>query len=64
MKQRLQRSRTDRMISGVCGGLAVFLGWDPSLVRVGVVVLGIATGIFPLGIVYVVMWLVVPEEAI
>ena len=64
MKEKLHRSKTDRMISGVCGGLAVFLGWDSSLVRVGVVVLAIVTGFFPLGLVYAVMWFVVPEEGV
>ncbi len=61
MNDRLYRSRHDRMIAGVAGGLADQLGLDPSLVRVGWVILAIVTGgLFAL--VYVVMMVVVPEE--
>jgi phage shock protein PspC (stress-responsive transcriptional regulator) len=56
---RLYRSRTDRPIAGVAGGLAVWLGLDPSLVRVAWVVLAILSGgVFLL--VYIVMMVVVP----
>lgn len=61
MTDRLYRSRDDRMIAGVAGGLAEQLGLDPSLVRVGWVVLAIVTGGL-LALVYVVMMIVVPEE--
>jgi phage shock protein PspC (stress-responsive transcriptional regulator) len=33
MGARLKKSHTDRMISGVCGGIAEYLGWDPTIVR-------------------------------
>ncbi len=57
---RLYRSRTDRILGGVAAGVAVELNLDPSLVRVGWVLLAIFTGgLFAL--VYLVMWLVVPE---
>jgi phage shock protein C len=62
MNERLYRSVDDRMVAGVCGGLAVRLAIDPSLVRVGWAVLALVTGIFPLLIVYVVMAAVVPED--
>ena len=59
MSDRLYRSRTDRPIAGVAGGLAVWLGLDPSLVRVAWVVLGLLSGgLFVL--VYIVMMIVVP----
>lgn len=60
MCKQLRRSRTDRKISGVCGGLAQFLGIDSTAVRVAMALL-----IFPGGmslIVYVVMWLIIPDE--
>ncbi|HET7026591.1 MAG TPA: PspC domain-containing protein [Candidatus Limnocylindrales bacterium] len=61
MSDRLYRSRTDRVIAGVAGGLADQLGLDPSLVRVVWVILAFVTGgLFAL--VYVVMMFVVPEE--
>ena len=57
----LVRSRTDRMIAGVCGGLAAWLGWDPTVVRVGYIVLSVCSAAFPGILVYIVMWLVMPE---
>jgi phage shock protein C len=62
MNDRLYRSVDDRVIAGVCGGLAARLAVDPSLVRVLWAILALVTGIFPLLIVYVVMAAVVPED--
>lgn len=61
MDRRLYRSRSDRVIGGVAGGLAAYLGVDPSLVRVAWVVLAVLTGGF-FALVYLVMLFVVPEE--
>jgi len=58
--RRLTRS-SNRMIAGVCGGIASYLGWDPTLVRVGYVVLSIVSVGFPGLLVYLVMWVLVPE---
>lgn len=57
--RRLTRSTTDRMIGGVCGGLANYLGVDPTLVRIIFVVL-MLSGVSPL--LYVVLWVVVPSD--
>ncbi len=58
---RLRRSRRHRIVAGVCGGLAEWLGWRPLLVRVLFVLVGALP--FLSGIlVYVVLWLVIPEE--
>ena len=62
MNDRLYRSATDRVFSGLCGGMAEHFDLDPSLVRLGWVVLDVLTGIFPLLVVYIVMAMVVPEE--
>ncbi|MCL0056539.1 PspC domain-containing protein [Dehalococcoidia bacterium] len=60
MGKRLYRSRSDRMIWGVCGGLAKHLNVDPTLVRVVMVLLVFANG---LGIlIYIVMAVIVPLE--
>lgn len=59
--RRLVRSRTDKVIAGVAGGLGEYLGVDPVLIRialVALVLLGFGTGV----LLYVIMWLVVPEE--
>lgn len=60
MDDRLYRSTTDRSLAGVCGGVAAWLGIDPSLVRIGWVVLALLTG-GALLVLYVVMAVVVPE---
>jgi phage shock protein PspC (stress-responsive transcriptional regulator) len=62
MNDRLYRTVDDRVLAGVCGGLAVRLGVDPSLVRVGYAVVALLTGIFPLLVLYVIMAAVVPEQ--
>jgi phage shock protein C len=60
MNERLYRSVDDRMIGGVCGGVAARLDIDPSLVRIVWALLILPTGLLALAA-YVVMWLVVPE---
>ncbi|KRT63584.1 MAG: putative stress-responsive transcriptional regulator [Chloroflexi bacterium CSP1-4] len=62
MDDRLYRSRDERMIAGVAGGLAERLDLDPSLVRIIWAVLVLPTGFLAL-LVYVVMAIVVPEES-
>ncbi len=59
--KKLYRSRTDRMISGVCGGLGKYLGIDPTLIRLVFVLLllfGVGSGL----ILYVILMFIVPEE--
>ena len=58
----LTRSRQNVMIGGVCGGIADWLGWDPTLVRVLYVVASILSAAFPGTLVYLVLWLVMPQE--
>jgi phage shock protein C len=60
VNRRLYRSRTDAVWTGVGGGVAEWLGWDPALVRVAWVIATFVTAGFAL-LVYVVMWVVVPE---
>ena len=45
--RKLLRSRDDRMIAGICGGLAEWLGWDATLVRIAYVVISILSAGFP-----------------
>ena len=58
--KRLYRSRSDRMISGVCGGLGEYLGIDPTVVRL-LFLLGLFVGGSGVPI-YIVMMIIVPEE--
>ncbi len=57
----LRRSRRNRMIAGVCGGLAEWLGWDATLVRVLYVAVSILSAAFPGILVYIVLWFLMPE---
>ncbi|MDQ4149011.1 MAG: PspC domain-containing protein [Actinomycetota bacterium] len=61
MKQ-LRRSRKNRMIAGVCGGIAEWQGWDPTAVRVVFVLVSLFSAAFPGIFVYLILWLVIPEE--
>ncbi|HUR05753.1 PspC domain-containing protein [Nonomuraea sp. NEAU-A123] len=56
----MYRSREHRILAGVCGGLADKLGWSPTLVRILWLLLSLIPG--PLWVVYVAMWILVPEE--
>jgi phage shock protein C len=58
---KLRRSRDDRMVAGVCGGIARMLNMDAALVRILLVaatLLGFGTG----AVIYLIAWMVVPEE--
>lgn len=57
----LRRSRSDRMLAGVIGGLARYFGIDPTLARVVYVVGSVISAAFPGLLVYGVLWLVMPE---
>jgi phage shock protein C len=59
----LRRSRTDRKIAGVLGGFAQHFDIDPTLVRVGYLLSAILLAGFPGVLVYLVLWLIIPEES-
>ena len=59
--KRLTRSTSNRMIAGVCAGLGEYLGIDPTIVRL-LVVLAFFTGFGGIALVYLIMALVVPEQ--
>lgn len=58
---RLERSH-NKVIAGVCGGLAKYLGWDPTIVRLLYLIISIISAAFPGILVYIILWLVMPEE--
>ena len=59
MAARLRKSR-DRILGGVCGGIAEWLGWDLTLVRILYVIASIASVAFPGIVIYLVLWLIMP----
>ncbi|WP_222564324.1 PspC domain-containing protein [Novilysobacter antarcticus] len=58
------RSRNDRMLAGVMGGIARRFGWNANLLRLLYVILSIASAAFPGIIVYLILWLLMPEEGV
>lgn len=60
-ERKLLRSKKDRMIGGVCGGLAKYLNVDPTIVRLGFV-LGFVLLFQWIALVYVLMLIIIPEE--
>jgi len=59
MREPLRKSK-DRLLAGVCGGIAEWLGWDPTVVRLLYVLLSLLSAAFPGILVYLVLWLVMP----
>jgi len=58
-EKRLRRSR-DKLIAGVCGGLAEWMGWPATRVRIAYVVVSVLSAAFPGILVYLVLWFVMP----
>ena len=58
--KKLYRSRKNRMIAGICGGLADYWGMDPTIVRLLFVLISLLPG--PSIIFYVLAWFIIPEE--
>jgi phage shock protein C len=58
----LYRSRSQKVIAGVCGGIAEWLDWDPTAVRIAYVIISAASLAFPGTLAYIVMWILMPKE--
>jgi phage shock protein PspC (stress-responsive transcriptional regulator) len=56
------RSRNDRWLAGVIGGIARRFGWDSTLLRILYVIFSIVSVAFPGILVYLILWLLMPEE--
>jgi len=59
---RLRRSKSNKMIAGVLGGLARYFGFDPTLARVLYVILSVVSVGFPGIFVYIILWIIMPQE--
>lgn len=57
----LSRSRNDRVLAGVIGGIAHRFGWNSTLLRVIYVVVSVASAAFPGILAYLILWLLMPE---
>jgi phage shock protein C len=58
--RRLYRSRSNRVVAGVCGGIAEYFGWNPTMVRVALVASFLLPG--PQIVLYLLAWIVMPNE--
>lgn len=63
MNKRLTRSATDKMLCGVCGGIAEYLDVDPTVIRVAYVVMSLFSAAFPGLILYIVLALIIPQKS-
>jgi phage shock protein PspC (stress-responsive transcriptional regulator) len=61
-KPGLQRSRQQRVVAGVCGGIAEWLGWSATTVRVLYVLVSVLSAAFPGILVYLLLWILMPER--
>ena len=58
---RLYRSRTNRVLAGVCGGIAERYGSDPTAVRLAALIIALFTGIVPMVVAYMIAAIIIPE---
>ncbi|MDN5213805.1 PspC domain-containing protein [Fulvivirgaceae bacterium BMA12] len=61
-QHKLTRTNNDRILGGVCGGIAKYFGWDATLVRILYVVVSILSAAFPGTLVYIILWILMPKE--
>lgn len=64
LNRPLMRVRQGKIIAGVCGGIARWLGWDPTLVRLGYVILSVLSVGFPGIIIYILLWILMPQDPV
>lgn len=62
MDRKLYKSRTNRMLTGVCGGLAEYINADPTIIRILYVLLSMLSAGFPGILVYIILAVIMPEK--
>ena len=62
VEKKLYRSKKNRVIAGVCGGIAEYLDTDPIAIRLLWILLTLFTGFFPGVLGYIIAWIIVPEK--
>ena len=60
----LHRSTNNRILGGVCGGIAHWLGWSPTLVRIIYVLVSILSAAFPGTLAYIILWILMPKSPV
>lgn len=64
MLQHLYRSRGKRVLGGVFGGIGEMYNIDPTILRLGYAILAVITGIVPAVILYLIAWVIIPEQVV
>lgn len=59
---RFRRNKIDGVLGGVCSGLGDYIGIDPVVIRILAVIALFMTGFFPIGVIYIVLWMIVPAD--
>jgi phage shock protein C len=60
--KKLYRSLTQKMVAGVCGGLAVYFDIDVSIIRLIFIAVALASALIPMFIFYIIAWIVIPTQ--
>ena len=60
--KKIFRSKENKVIAGVCGGIAETFSFDPTLVRLILVFVALVTGVIPFLITYIIAWFIIPYE--
>jgi len=60
--RKLFRSDKDKMIAGICGGIAEYFNADATIVRLVFVLITFMTGIFPIALTYFIAWAIIPQK--
>ena len=61
--KKIYRSKQNKKLAGICGGLGEILEVDPIIIRLASIFLMFFTGLFPLAIVYMIGWILIPEKS-
>ncbi|NIP38192.1 MAG: PspC domain-containing protein [Candidatus Dadabacteria bacterium] len=59
--KRLYRSEKNKKLAGICGGLGEMFDIDPTLIRLGLVFICLATGLLPMSVAYIIGWIIIPQ---
>ena len=62
MSKKIYRLQSNKMIGGVCAGLADYLDIDATLIRLLFVAVGLLTALFPMFLFYIIAWIIVPVK--
>lgn len=62
MAKKITRLQSNKMVGGVCAGLAEYLDIDATLIRLLFVAVGLLTALFPMFIFYIIAWIIVPVK--